>query len=181
MRSARPNGSSPWLPRSISTRYCWPRPTNRQVDWDHPIRSRRCRRIWRNGSRPVPANLPPSRHLTTAAKSGAHDPAAASERDNQCASTRAIVSRKTRSSSCLSGRKSNVENRPGEFAARSPQASAIAFDDRTAYGQAHAHAIGLCRKERVKNAIEVLRIDPRSRVPHRYQYVCWVLERGFYN
>ena len=29
MRSARPSGSSPWLPRSI-TRYCWPRPTSRR-------------------------------------------------------------------------------------------------------------------------------------------------------
>ena len=30
MRSARPSGSSPWLPRSINTRYCWPRPTSRR-------------------------------------------------------------------------------------------------------------------------------------------------------
>ena len=93
----------------------------------------------------------------------------------------AIVSRKTRSRSRVSSRKNNVENRPVRFGARSPKASAIAFDDRTAYGQAHAHAIGLCRKERVKNVIEIFRIDPRSRVPHRYQYVCWVLERAFYN
>ena len=29
MRSARPSGSSPWLPRTISARYCWPRRPNR--------------------------------------------------------------------------------------------------------------------------------------------------------
>jgi type I site-specific restriction-modification system R (restriction) subunit len=43
----------------------------------------------------------------------------------------------------------------------------VGFDDRAAYGQAHPHAVGLSRKKRIENAIEIFAVDSRSRIPHR--------------
>ena len=46
----------------------------------------------------------------------------------------------------------------------------MVFYDRPADRQPHAHALGLCRKERVKDTIQVLRIDPYSGVFHGDQH-----------
>src|SRR6516164_6993335 len=50
------------------------------------------------------------------------------------------------------------------------QRSFMTFYDRPADRQPHAHTLGLCRKERVEDAVQVLRIDPCSGVFHGAQY-----------
>ena len=51
------------------------------------------------------------------------------------------------------------------------QAPAMIFYDRPADRQPHTHTVGLCRKERVEDAVNVYRIDSRSGVFHRDQQI----------
>jgi len=48
-----------------------------------------------------------------------------------------------------------------------PKAPAMSFYDRPTDSQPHAHPVGFCRKERVEDVVDVVRLDPNSRVFHR--------------
>src|SRR6516165_6641167 len=58
------------------------------------------------------------------------------------------------------------------------QRSFMTFYDRPADRQPHAHTLGLCRKERVEDAVQVLRIDPCSGVFHGNQHT---IEFGYFD
>src|SRR5258708_9200955 len=51
-----------------------------------------------------------------------------------------------------------------------PQSAAVRFDDRTADGQAQAHALGLGGVERLEQAVQTLRIQSRAGIPQTDEY-----------
>jgi hypothetical protein len=67
------------------------------------------------------------------------------------------------------GRQQYVEGRSMGLTAGHRQAPAMTFYDRPADRQPHAHAMGFRRKERIEDAIDVLRFDPGSGVFYRDQ------------
>jgi hypothetical protein len=55
--------------------------------------------------------------------------------------------------------------------ARGPYQPAMRFDNRTANGQPHSHAINLRREERAEQAIEMIWVDARTTILHRDEYL----------
>src|SRR5437868_7191938 len=53
---------------------------------------------------------------------------------------------------------------------RGPEPSAVRLDDSTTYSQAHAHAVGFSRKERIEHTIDVRRVKPFSGITHSYKH-----------
>src|SRR6266481_6064044 len=51
-----------------------------------------------------------------------------------------------------------------------PQSATVRFDDRTADGQAQAHALGLGGVERLEQAVQTLRIHSRTAIPQTDEY-----------
>src|SRR5690348_1975910 len=56
-----------------------------------------------------------------------------------------------------------------------PQPTTMSLDYGTAYGQAHSHSLGLCRKECIENSLEILRVDSYTGVSHRNEQLSRVV------
>ena len=60
-------------------------------------------------------------------------------------------------------------------------APAVICDDRPANRQPHTHSVGFRCKERLEDAVEVLRIDPRSGVFHCDNQMTSFIDLGLYS
>src|ERR1700730_1549349 len=83
------------------------------------------------------------------------------------------IAPRTALSSCstqLTGGQNDLKDRSVRIARRRADAAIVSFDDRPANSQTYAHALGLRRVERLKNAVDPFRIDTRPRVFHRDHY-----------
>src|SRR5262249_49321396 len=72
-----------------------------------------------------------------------------------------------------------LKSRAAFGAGRGPEAAVVALDDRSANRQAHAHAVGLGREQRIENTIDDLRVDSLSSVRHGNQYPARFLDCRF--
>ena len=61
------------------------------------------------------------------------------------------------------------------------QTPAMISDDRPANRQPHSHPVGFRCKERLDDAVEILRIDPRSGVFHGNKQMTCFIDLGLYS
>src|SRR5262249_12099848 len=64
-------------------------------------------------------------------------------------------------------------------AGRGPEPAVVPLDDRSANRQAHAHAVGLGREQRIENAIDDVRVDSLSSVRNGNQHAARFLSCRF--
>jgi len=86
----------------------------------------------------------------------------------------------TESAPIAAGRQQYLKDRTMGPAEGHRQTPAMIFYDRPADRQTHAHAMRLCRKERLEDAVDVFGIDAHSGVFHRNQQMIESIYFSFY-
>src|SRR5262249_15452358 len=59
-----------------------------------------------------------------------------------------------------------------------PKAAVVCFDDRSTDGQSHPHAVRFGCKKRVKDAIDIFRLNARSRIRYYDKHIAFVIYTG---